>query len=107
MDESSTDEVECSGRRVSGASRSLVNARGLQLESGLFFTYTRFFYVFTYGSKKMIRRKKKRSRIRAVQMDNLSGFLGIRRMDKILNTRMKQLCGMTKGVDENIDEGVL
>ena len=36
LDESGTDEAECnrkaaSGRRVSGAIRSLVNARGLQL----------------------------------------------------------------------------
>ena len=37
MDESGTDEAECSkklanGRRVAGAIRSLVNARDLQLE---------------------------------------------------------------------------
>ena len=32
LDESGTDEAECSWRRVAGASRSLVNARSLQLE---------------------------------------------------------------------------
>ena len=40
-------------------------------------------------------------------MDNLRGLLGIRRMDKVANARIKQLCGVTKGVDEKIDEGVL
>ena len=40
-------------------------------------------------------------------MDNLRGLLGIRIMDKVPNARIRQLCGMTKGVDEKIDEGVL
>ena len=55
----------------------------------------------------MIRRENKRSRIRAVQMDSLRSLLGIRRMDKVPKTRIRQLCGVTKGVDEMIDEGVL
>ena len=42
-----------------------------------------------------------------VQMDNLKGFQGIRRMDKVLNAQRSQLCGVMKGVDEKIDEGVL
>ena len=28
-------------------------------------------------------------------------------MDKVPNARIRQLCGVTKGVDENIDEGIL
>ena len=47
------------------------------------------------------------SRIRAVQMDNLKGLLGIRRMDKVPNARIRQFCGVTKGVDEKIDEDLL
>ena len=43
----------------------------------------------------------------AVQMDNLKGLSGIRRMEKVPNARIKQLCGVTKSVDEKIDEGVL
>ena len=61
--------------------------------------------VLTHGSETMIWREE-RSRISAVQMDNLRGLLGIWRMDKVLNARIRQLCGMTKGVDEIID-GVL
>ena len=38
-----------------------------------------------YDSETMIRREKKRSRIRAVQMYKLRGLLGIRRMDKVSN----------------------
>ena len=40
-------------------------------------------------------------------MDNLRGLLGIRRMDRVLNARIRELCGVTKGVDEIMDEGVL
>ena len=40
-------------------------------------------------------------------MDNHRGLLGIRKMDKVLNTRIKELCAVSKGVDERIDEDVL
>ena len=63
--------------------------------------------VLMYGSETMIWREKERSRIRIVQRDNLRGLLGIRRRDKVSNARIMQLCGVTKGVDEKIDESVL
>ena len=63
--------------------------------------------VLTYGSETMIRRENERSRIRVVQMNSLRGLLGIRRMDKVPNARIRQLCGVMKGVDEKIEEGVL
>ena len=34
-------------------------------------------------------------------------MLGIRRMDKEPNPQVKEVCGVWKGVDEAIDEGVL
>ena len=40
-------------------------------------------------------------------MDNLRGFLGIRRMDKVSNARIGHLCRVTKNVNEKIYEGVL
>ena len=40
-------------------------------------------------------------------MDNLSILLGVRRMDTVLNERMRELCGVRKGRDERIDESVL
>ena len=46
--------------------------------------------VLTYGSETMIWREKERSIIRAVQMDNLRGLLGIRRMDKVPDARIRQ-----------------
>ena len=45
--------------------------------------------------------------MKSVQMGNLRGLLGIRRMDRILNARINELCGVRKGLDERIDEGVL
>ena len=40
-------------------------------------------------------------------MDNLRGLLGIRKMNRVPNVRIRELCGVTMGVDERIDEGVL
>ena len=60
-----------------------------------------------YGSETMIWREKGRSRIWAVQMDDLRGLLGIRRMDKVQNSRIRQLYGVTKGVDEKNEVSVL
>ena len=63
--------------------------------------------LITYGSETMIWREKDRSRIRTVNMDNLRDLLGIRGMNKVSNARIKQLRGVTKGVNKKIDEGVL
>ena len=60
-----------------------------------------------YASETMIWKEKEKSRIRYVQMDNLRGLLGIRIIDKIPNAGIRELCGVMKGVDERIEEGVL
>ena len=63
--------------------------------------------LFLHMVVRMLWRAKERSRIRVVQMDNLRGLLGIRRMDKVPNAQIRKLCRGMKGVDEKIDEGVL
>ena len=108
LDESGTDEAECirkmtSGKRVVGAIRSLVNAS----LSVLVLQETLLVPVLTYCSETMLWNEKERSIIRAVQMDNLRGLLGIRRMNGVLNARIRELCGMTKRVKNMIDEFVL
>ena len=40
-------------------------------------------------------------------MENLRDLLGIRRMDRVSNARIMELCGVTKVVDEIINEDVL
>ena len=52
-------------------------------------------------------KEKESFRIRGVQMDNLIGLLSIRRMGRVPNARIREVCGVTKGVDERIDEDVL
>src|SRR5678815_2451677 len=42
-----------------------------------------------------------------VQMDNLKGMLGVRRIDKMRNERIRELCGVNKGVNERINESSL
>ena len=63
--------------------------------------------ILMYGSEKMLWREKKKSSVKAVQMDNLRGLLCIRRMERVPNTRIKELCGVRKGRDEGIDKSVL
>ena len=88
LDESGTDEAECR-RRVAGDIMSLVNARSLQVECAMVLYESLLVPVLTYVSETMIGREKERSKIRAVQMDNLRGLLGIRKMDKVPNVRKK------------------
>ena len=40
-------------------------------------------------------------------MDNLRGLLGIRRMDRVPNARIRELCRVMKGIDKRIDKNVL
>ena len=35
-------------------------------------------------------------------MDNLRGLLSIRRMDRVPNARIRELCGVRKGLDEGM-----
>ena len=49
---------------------------------------------------------KERSRIRAVQMDNIRRLLGIRKMDMTPNAQIRELCCVKKGLRGKIDEGV-
>ena len=58
--------------------------------------------VLMYGSKAVLWRKE-RSRIRAVQIENLKGLLGVKRMDRVPNALIKELWRVMKGVDERID----
>ena len=75
----------------------------LQLECARVLHESLLVPVLTYGSEAMIWREKERSRIRAVQMDNLRGLLGIKRRDKVPNAWIRQLCGVKMGVDEKMD----
>ena len=40
-------------------------------------------------------------------MDNHRGLLDIRRMDRVLNAWIRELCRVKKGQDEKNDEGML
>ena len=55
----------------------------------------------------MIWREKERSKVRAVQIDNLRGLMGIRMMDRVPNALIRELCRVKKGLDKRVDEGVL
>ena len=46
--------------------------------------------LLVYGSETMLWREET-SRVRAVQIDNLKGLLGFRRMDRIPNAQIREL----------------
>ena len=111
FDESGTYGIDCSrkvanGRMDAGAIRFLINARDLQLQCARVLHETLLVPVLMYGSETILWKEKEKSRIRGIQMDNLLGLLGIRRMDRVSNTQIRELYGVKKSLDERIDEGV-
>ena len=58
-----------------------------------------------YVREAILWKEKERSRIRGVQMENLRGLLPIRTINRIPNARIRELCGVKKGLDERIEEG--
>ena len=58
-----------------------------------------------YGSETMLWKESERSRIGTVQMDSLLG-LGIRRVDRVLNAWIRELCGMMKGLMKLFSSGL-
>ena len=76
--------------RVACAIRFLVNARSFQLQCARVLHVSLLVPVLRCG---------------VAQMDNLRGLQGIRIMDKVPNARLRQLCGVTRGVNEKIDVG--
>ena len=47
-----------------------------------------------YGSETLLWKEMERSRIRSVEMDKLIGLIGIRRMDRVPNALIRELCGV-------------
>ena len=95
MDESGTDGAKCSrkaasGRRVAGYIRSLVNAKDLQREWARVWREILLAPVLMYGIDTMLWKEKEISRVRDVQMDNLRGLLGIKRLDRVPSTRIRK-----------------
>jgi hypothetical protein len=106
------DDVECdrkvsNGRRVAGAIKTLANTKNLSLECIRRLHECMLVPVLMYGSEVTVWSQKNISRIQAVQMDNLRGILGVRKIDKMRNEYIRELCGVEKGVIERINESVL
>ena len=96
-----------SGKRVAGAIRSLINARDLQFQCARVLHETLLVAVLMYGMETILVKEKERSRLSAVRMNHLRGFLGNKRMNRVSNAWIRELCGVKKGLDERIDEVVL
>ena len=53
-------------------------------------------HVLMYGSETMLWKEKESSTIRVVQMDNFKVKLGIRRMERVENARLREFCRVKK-----------
>src|SRR5678815_4983448 len=112
LDEKGTYDAECSrevvnGRMVAGAIKSLVNVKGLSLECARALHEGMLLPVLLYSSETMVWNKKYRSKVQCVQMDNLRDMLGVKRINKMRNELIRELCGVKKGVHERINESML
>ena len=83
LDELGTDDAECH-TKVAGTIRSLVNARGLEFECERVLHVRLLVPVLLYDSETMIWKEK---------------VLG---EWKVPNARIRELCGVAKGVDESV-----
>ena len=83
-----------SAKEVEGVIKSLVGGRGLQLEFEKVLHVALLVPVLMFGSETMIWIENERSSIRAVEMESLRGWLGIRRMDRMQNTQIREICGV-------------
>jgi hypothetical protein len=106
------DDAECdrkvsNGRRVAGAITTMGNAKNLNLECLKRLHECMLVPVLMFGSEVMVWSQKNISRVQAVQMDNLRGVLGVRKVDKMRNEYIRELCGIEKGVIERISECIL
>src|SRR5678815_3332921 len=63
--------------------------------------------VLMYNSETIVWNKWYRSKVQCVQMDNLRAVLGVRRIDKMRNERIRELCGVKKGINVRINENTL
>ena len=112
LNKKGTDDAKCcrkvsNGRKVAGAIKSLVNAKSLSLECTRVLHESLLLPVLMYGSEAMVWNPKYRSKVQAVQMDNLRGILGGKRIDKMRNEHIRELCGVKKGVTERVNEYIL
>ena len=105
-DESGTDEAEGCRKVVSG--RIVVGAKlclwlilvCLQLEFARILHETFLMFVLMYDSETS---EKERSRIRAAQMDNLRGLLGITKMNRVPNVQIREVYGVVKAFSIGLD----
>ena len=91
-----------SGRKAGDQIRSLVKARGLQLEWAKLLHEALPMPDLLYGSETMIWREENRSKIRDVHLDIMRGLLGEGRVHRKLDAWIRELYGVMKGVGENV-----
>ena len=73
---------------VTGRKPTGMNARVLRLECAHILTEDMLMLVLMYGNETLVQR------VSAVHMDNLRGLLGISRLDRVPNARIREFSGV-------------
>ena len=74
-----------------------MNTRSLQLDCARVVHEAILVPVLSYSGERMIWRETERSRMKAVKMDNFRGLLGIRRISRMPNALVREICGVIRG----------
>ena len=106
MDETGTDEAECS-TKVASRRRTADAIRSLQLECARVLHESLLVSVLTYGSATICGGRGRDLGLGLYRWTTSEVFLCIRRINKVQNSRIREFCRVTKGVYERIDEGIL
>ena len=92
---------------MAGAIESLVKARRLSFECNRVVHESMLLLVVMYGSKEMVWSQNYRSEVQTVQMNYLRRVLGVRKIDKMRNEVIIELCRIKKRVNGKISESIL
>ena len=112
LDKKGVDDIKCgskvsNGRQVAGAIESLVKARRLSFERNRVVHESMLLPVVMYGSKEMVWSQNYRSEVQTVQMNYLRRVLGVRKIDKMRNEVIIELCRIKKRLNGKISESIL
>lgn len=95
------------GNQVNGALHSLMHNRNLSNKARLAIHEGVLIPTLTYGSECWVWQKKNESRLNAVEMRSLRNMCGLRLVDRVRNSVIREKCGLKEDVVMKVRKGML
>ena len=95
------------GKKVLGALKGIWKRGGLSREIKVRLFEVICLSTVLYGCETWVLNAKVRKRLEVLEMDGLRGVCSLRRIDRVRNERIKQLCKWTRSVVARGEQGVL